>query len=183
MEIIRRVSTQPVFRFAPSPNGFLHLGHAASALLNEAMAARMGGRLLLRIEDIDPQRSRPEFEAGILEDLAWLGIRWEQPVLRQSGEMPRYAAALDTLRKRGLVYPCFCSRADTQRFVAAAEAGGAPWPRDPDGAPLHAGPCAGLDETEAAARVAAGEPHAWRLVDGAGSRGAFRSAALRELRA
>jgi glutamyl-Q tRNA(Asp) synthetase len=154
---------QPVFRFAPSPNGFLHLGHAFSALLNEALARRMDGRLLLRIEDIDPQRSRPEYESGILEDLAWLGIRWEQPVLRQSREMARYASASQALRERGLVYRCFCSRTETQRLVAAHEERGATWPRDPDGAPLHAGPCASLRHAEAEVRASAGEPHAWRL--------------------
>jgi glutamyl-Q tRNA(Asp) synthetase len=154
---------QPVFRFAPSPNGLLHLGHAFSALLNEALARRLDGRLLLRIENIDPLRSRSEYEAAILDDLAWLGIRWEQPVLRQSGEMARYASALQALRDRGLVYRCFCSRTETHRLVAAHEERGAPWPRDPDGAPLHAGPCASLGHAEAEARAAAGEPHAWRL--------------------
>lgn len=151
---------QPVFRFAPSPNGWLHLGHAASALFNAELAARMGGRFLLRIEDIDPSRSRPEYEAGIHEDLAWLGLTWEQPVLRQSEHIARYAAALEQLKVRGLLYPCFCTRAQTARFVAAK---GANWPRDPDGAPLHAGPCRGIGREQARARIEAGEPHAWRI--------------------
>src|SRR4051794_38588106 len=130
MGIIHRVPTQPVFRFAPSPNGWLHLGHALSALLNADLANEVGGRLLLRIEDIDPLRSRPEFEAGIYEDLAWLGLRWEERVLRQSAEMGRYAAALDGLKSRGLVYPCFCTRAGLGRSAAERGSG---WPVDPDG--------------------------------------------------
>ncbi len=154
---------QPVFRFAPSPNGFLHLGHALSALLNADLSARLGGRLLLRIEDIDPERCRPEYEAAIGEDLAWLGLSFDGPAMRQSGEMQVYAARIEALRARGLVYRCFCSRAQTARFVAEQEEGGRPWPRDPDGAPFHAGPCAELPEAEAAARAAAGALHTWRL--------------------
>lgn len=160
MEIIRRVSTQPVFRFAPSPNGWLHLGHALSALLNADLANALGGRLLLRIEDIDPLRSRPEFEAGIYEDLAWLGLRWEEPVLRQSAEFGRYAAALDGLKSRRLVYPCFCTRAGLRRIVAER---GTAWPVDPDGTPHYAGQCRDIEPAEAARRIASGEPHAWRL--------------------
>lgn len=156
--------TQPVFRFAPSPNGRLHLGHAYSALLNAELAAAWGGRLLLRIEDIDPARSRPEFEAAIREDLAWLGLRWEEPVRRQSEHFATYAAALSGLRKRGLVYPCFCTRGEIRVAVAKAEKrSGAPWPRDPDGVPLYPGTCRSLPEPEAAARVKSGELHAWRL--------------------
>ena len=152
---------QPVFRFAPSPNGFLHSGHAFSALTNDALARRLGGRFLLRIEDIDPQRSKDVFAAAIEEDLAWLGLSWERPVLRQSQHMEDYARALGRLHARGLVYRCFCSRGETARRVAAFEAHGRAWPRDPDGAPLHAGPCAGLTPAESDAR--AGEPHVWRL--------------------
>lgn len=154
---------QPVFRFAPSPNGFLHLGHALSALLNADLSARLGGRLLLRIEDIDPERCRPEYETAIREDLAWLGLSFAEPVLRQSQEMAAYAARIDLLRQRGLLYRCFCSRAGTARLVSAHEAAGTPWPRDPDGAPFHAGPCADLSERESAARAASGAPHSWRL--------------------
>ena len=128
----------PVFRFAPSPNGYLHLGHAYSALLNSDRARETGGRLLLRIEDIDATRCRPEYETAIYEDLAWLGIAWETPVRRQSEHLDAYRAALDRLSALGLVYPAFESRAEIARLVAAREADG-PWPRDPDGAPLYPG--------------------------------------------
>jgi glutamyl-Q tRNA(Asp) synthetase len=154
---------QPVFRFAPSPNGFLHLGHAFSALTNDALSRRLGGRFLLRIEDIDPQRSKETYVAAIEEDLSWLGLAWERPVLRQSRHMDDYAGALAGLQARGLVYRCFCSRGDTARFVAAHEAQGRAWPRDPDGAPLHAGPCARISDAEASTRAAAGDAHVWRL--------------------
>jgi glutamyl-Q tRNA(Asp) synthetase len=155
--------TQPVFRFAPSPNGRLHLGHAYSALLNAALASRFHGRLLLRMEDIDLTRCRPQFEAGIHEDLAWLGLSWEEPVRRQSEHFEEYRAALADLQRRELVYPCFCSRKEIAAAVARWEADtGAPWPRDPDGAPLYPGTCRALP-AEAVARRIAGEPHAWRL--------------------
>ncbi|ACL56837.1 tRNA glutamyl-Q(34) synthetase GluQRS [Methylobacterium nodulans] len=144
----------PVFRFAPSPNGRLHLGHAYSALLNAAFADRMQGRLILRLEDIDITRCRPELIAAMLDDLRWLGLPFEEPVRRQSAHFAEYAAALDRLRARGLVYPCFCSR----REIAAASHA-----RDPDGAPLYPGTCRSLAAAEAEARIAAGEPHAWRL--------------------
>ena len=124
----------PVFRFAPSPNGYLHLGHAYSALLNFDLARQTGGRFLLRIEDIDGTRCRPEFEAAIYEDLAWLGIAWETPVRRQSEHFARYREAVERLSAQGLIYPSFESRAEIARLVAQREAG-APWPRDPDGAP------------------------------------------------
>src|SRR5262245_22580082 len=109
----------PTFRFAPSPNGYLHLGHARSALINADMARTAGGRLLLRIEDIDATRCRPEFEAAIYEDLAWLGIAWEMPVRRQSEHFADYAAALAKLDAQGLLYPSFESRAEIARMVAA----------------------------------------------------------------
>src|SRR6202011_1277920 len=102
----------PVFRFAPSPNGLLHLGHAYSALLNFDLARQAGGRLLLRIEDIDATRCRPEFEAAIVEDLAWLGIEWEQPVRRQSEHFDDYRAALEKLQTMRLTFPSFESRAE-----------------------------------------------------------------------
>ncbi len=108
----------PVFRFAPSPNGYLHLGHALSALLNADMATAAGGRLLLRIEDIDETRCRPEYEAAIYEDLAWLGIEWEQPVRRQSEHYEIYRAALAKLDALGLIYPSFESRAEIARMAA-----------------------------------------------------------------
>jgi glutamyl-Q tRNA(Asp) synthetase len=124
-----------VFRFAPSPNGFLHLGHALSALLNYDLAKECGGRFLLRIEDIDLSRARPEFEAAIHEDLAWLGLQWERPARRQSEHFADYFRALERLEALELLYPCACARADIAR--AAPRDG----PRDPDGAPLYRGTC------------------------------------------
>jgi glutamyl-Q tRNA(Asp) synthetase len=155
-------SMPPVFRFAPSPNGYLHLGHAYSALLNFDLAQRAGGQFLLRIEDIDPARCRPEFEAAIYEDLAWLGIGWEQPVRRQSDNLTDYAAALDRLTASGLVYPGFESRAEIARLVAARETS-RPWPCDPDGAPLYPGTAKGLSSTERARLIGEGAPFALRL--------------------
>jgi len=152
----------PVFRFAPSPNGYLHLGHACSALLNADLARRSGGRLLLRIEDIDPARCRPEFEAAIEEDLGWLGIGWEQPVRRQSEHLADYRAALDQLSAQGLIYPAFESRADIARQVAAREAAG-PWPRDPDGAPLYPGSARSMPHPERDRLLQSGAAYAWRL--------------------
>ena len=114
----------PVFRFAPSPNGYLHLGHALSALINAEMAAAAGGRLLLRIDDIDTARCRPEFEAAIYEDLAWLGLTWEQPVWRESEHTGDYRAALAKLEAQGLVYPSFESRAEIAMMVAGRDARG-----------------------------------------------------------
>src|SRR5262249_3314866 len=148
-----RAMTPPVFRFAPSPNGYLHLGHAYSALLNSELAQRSGGRLLLRIEDIDPTRCRPEFEAAVHEDLASLGIRLDEAVRRQSQHLADYRAALQQLTAMGLVYPSFESRAEIARLVAAREADG-PWPRDPDGAPLYPGTAGALPAAERAARLA-----------------------------
>lgn len=158
------LKSRPVFRFAPSPNGWLHLGHALSAALNAEAAARSGGRFLLRIEDIDGARSRQEFIAGLEEDLRWLGLSWETPARRQSEHMADYQAHLMRLREKGVLYPCFCSRSDIARAVAEKEAESrAPWPRDPDGAPLYPGTCKSLDAREAAARIAAGDGCAWRL--------------------
>ena len=153
----------PVFRFAPSPNGELHLGHAFSALLNLAMAAESGGRLLLRIEDIDIERSTKRFEEGIYRDLAWLGVRWETPVRRQSEHFADYAAALDELIRDDLVYPAFMSRGEVRDQIAAMERRGRRWPRDPDGVPLYPGMDRTLAASERRRRVAAGEPFAWRL--------------------
>ncbi|HZH51147.1 MAG TPA: tRNA glutamyl-Q(34) synthetase GluQRS [Microvirga sp.] len=155
--------TKPVFRFAPSPNGRLHLGHAYSALLNADLAQRFGGRFLLRIEDIDLTRCRRELEAAIYDDLAWLGLSWEAPVRRQSEHFDDYRAAFAQLKGRGLAYPCFCSRKDIGEAVACREAEGRPWPRDPDGAPLYPGTCRDMAREEADRRIAAGEPHAWRI--------------------
>jgi glutamyl-Q tRNA(Asp) synthetase len=149
----------PVFRFAPSPNGYLHLGHALSALLNADRAKAAGGRLLLRIEDIDAARCRPEYETAIYEDLAWLGIAWERPVRRQSEHYEDYRAALARLEAMGLIYPSFESRAEIAAQVAARE----PWPRDPDSAPLYPGNAKAMAPAERARRMAAGAPYALRL--------------------
>jgi glutamyl-Q tRNA(Asp) synthetase len=146
----------PVFRFAPSPNGFLHLGHALSALMNFDLARESGGRFLLRIEDIDAARCRPEFEAAIYEDLAWLGLTWEQPVRRQSEHIGTYRAALEILQGEGLLYRSFESRAEIARLVSEGDG-----LRDPDGAPLYFG--SPLAPAERERREAAGKPFALRL--------------------
>lgn len=150
---------RPVFRFAPSPNGPLHLGHARSALINDALARASGGRLLLRIEDIDATRCRPAFEAGIYEDLAWLGLDWERPVRRQSQHFADYRSALARLEALDLIYPGFETRGHIRRAVAERP----DWPSDPDGAPLFPFPRAAMSAAERARRVAAGEPYALRL--------------------
>src|ERR1700741_2130771 len=137
----------PVFRFAPSPNGYLHLGHALSALINFEMARAVGGRLLLRIEDIDRTRCRPEYEAAIYEDLRWLGLTWEEPVRRQSEHFGTYREALERLPAMGLLYPSFESRGEIAHLVAAREQAG-PWPRDPDGVPLYPGTAKQLSADE-----------------------------------
>lgn len=152
----------PVFRFAPSPNGYLHLGHAYSALLNFDLARQSGGRLLLRLEDIDLTRCRPEFETAIYQDLAWLGIVWEEPVRRQSEHLADYRAALDKLSALGLVYPSFESRAEIATLVTEREAN-APWPRDPDGAPLYPGTAKLLSSDQCARLLRSDAPYALRL--------------------
>jgi glutamyl-Q tRNA(Asp) synthetase len=157
----RRMAT-PVFRFAPSPNGYLHLGHALSALLNFDMARAAGGKLLLRIEDIDETRCRPEYEQAVLDDLAWLGIEWEQPVRRQSEHLDDYRDALTRLEAKGLLYPSFESRAEVAALVAERERQGA-WPRDPDGAPIYPGNAKSIAPAERQRRIDAGERYAWRL--------------------
>jgi glutamyl-Q tRNA(Asp) synthetase len=142
-------------RFAPSPTGYLHLGHAYSALVAWRRARAAGGCFLLRVEDIDPARCRPEFAAAIVEDLTWLGLDWDGEVRVQSRHLAEYRATLDVLRERGLLYPCFCSRADIQQSAAA--------PHTPDGAPLYPGTCRALSEDERTSRIAAGERYALRL--------------------
>ncbi len=149
---------QPVFRFAPSPNGELHLGHALSALVDFEEGRRAGGRFLLRIEDIDQTRCRPEYEDGIYRDLAWLGLSWEEPVRRQSEHMSDYAAALGRLDSMGLVYPAFMTRAEIGALARDPS-----WPRDPDGAPLYPPADRALGGAEARDRIAAGAPYALRL--------------------
>ena len=163
--------TRPVFRFAPSPNGHLHLGHALSALINFDMARASGGRFLLRIEDIDATRSRPEFEASIYQDLAWLGIAWEEPVRRQSEHFDNYRAALARLEREGLIYAGFETRSEIAALVAARDAR-ARWRRDPDGAPLYPGGARALPGDERRRRIAAGAPlcAAARHGGGAGAR-------------
>jgi len=153
---------QPVFRFAPSPNGYLHLGHALSALVDSEMARTLGGRFLLRMEDIDPSRCRPEFEAAICEDLEWLGVAWETPVRRQSENLDAYRDALAKLEAQGLVYPSFESRGEIARLVAERDAQ-APWPRDPDGSPLYPGNAKRLTTEQREKRIGAGDPYALRL--------------------
>jgi glutamyl-Q tRNA(Asp) synthetase len=145
-----------VTRFAPSPTGRLHLGHAYAALF--AARAAQGGRFLLRIEDIDATRCRPEFERAILDDLSWLGLSWETPVRRQSEHMAEYAAALEKLKAQGLIYPCFCTRAEIRAEIARAGAA----PHGSEG-PLYPGTCRRLDDTERAQRIEAGTPYALRL--------------------
>jgi glutamyl-Q tRNA(Asp) synthetase len=152
----------PVFRFAPSPNGYLHLGHAYSALLNFDLARKAGGEFLLRIEDIDATRCRPEFEAAIGEDLAWLGLSWGRPVRRQSEHFSDYRAAVEQLSALGLVYPSFESRAEIAKLVAQREQSG-PSPRDPDGAPIYPGTAKSLPAEQRATLLASGAPYALRL--------------------
>ncbi len=151
--------SQPVWRFAPSPNGYLHLGHAYSALRNFDGARLSGGRFLLRIEDIDQGRSRPGFEAAIYEDLAWLGLEWEEPVRRQSEHLGEYAVAIDRLRTHKILYPCFCTRSE----IAQAVADRPDWPRDPDGAPLYPGTCKRMSRETREGFLMAGRHAAWRV--------------------
>ncbi|HTW68901.1 MAG TPA: tRNA glutamyl-Q(34) synthetase GluQRS [Acetobacteraceae bacterium] len=148
-----------VTRFAPSPTGHLHLGHAFSALMAWRRAREAGGRFLLRIEDIDPGRCRPDFTAAIQEDLAWLGLDWDGPVRVQSEHLADYQAVLGALLARGLLYPCFCTRADIQGEMAASASA----PHTPDGSPRYSGTCRRLSAARRAERIAAGERFALRL--------------------
>jgi len=152
------MTSPPVFRFAPSPNGELHLGHALSALVGAGMARRLGGRFLVRIEDIDTRRCRPEYIEHILEDLAWLGIQWEEPVLRQSEQLPVYVEAARRLEAAGVLYPCYATR--TEIAAAAFRGKGSV---DPDGVPLYPGRDKVLSAAEAARRMESGAPCALRL--------------------
>ncbi len=146
-------------RFAPSPTGYLHLGHARAAMIAWQHARRGNGRFLLRMEDIDPTRCRPEFTAAILQDLAWLGIDWDFGVWHQSDHLPEYRQVLDDLMARGLVYPCFCSRAEIRREIALSGAA----PHAPDGNAIYPGTCRRLPATARAKRLTNGVAHAWRL--------------------
>lgn len=143
-----------VTRFAPSPTGYLHLGHAHAALFAHRLARSGGGRFLLRMEDIDAGRCRPGYADAILEDLAWLGLEWETPVRVQSRHLPEYGRVLDALAARGLLYPCFCTRADIAAAAGAPHAGETA---------IYPGTCRRLSADERAARIAAGTPHALRL--------------------
>jgi glutamyl-Q tRNA(Asp) synthetase len=144
-----------VTRFAPSPTGYLHLGHAFSALIAWRRAREAGGRFLLRLEDIDVARCRPAFAEAVMQDLAWLGIDWDGEVRVQSRHLPEYRAALDALAARGLLYPCFCTRADILQSATA--------PHAPDGTAVYPGTCRRLSADERQARIAAGQPYALRL--------------------
>lgn len=150
-------------RFAPSPNGYLHLGHAYSALLNWSVADYVSGQCLLRIEDIDQSRFRPEYEAAIFEDLNWLGLDRPQPVMRQSDRFDAYQMALDQLIKDELVYPAFLSRRDISQKVSDIESSGPVWPKDPDGAPIYPGECRTLSNAERQSRIDRGDAFNWRL--------------------
>ncbi len=152
-------STRPALRFAPSPNGELHIGHALSALTGWHWAQRLGGRFLLRIEDIDVARARAHFIEQIIDDLAWLGLDWETPVRHQSDHFDVYRAQADRLAARGLLYPCFATRKE----ISAAIASQTDHPTDPDGAPLYPGLHKQLSDADIAARKRAGQPFALRL--------------------
>ncbi len=153
--------TEPVTRFAPSPTGLLHLGHAHAALFAERAARDGGGRFLLRIEDIDRGRCRAAFEAAILEDLAWLGLKWDGPVMRQSERGGAYGEALARLDALGVLYPCFCTRREIAAEIAAA--GSAPHGAiGPDG-PLYPGTCRSLSQAQREARINEGVGFARRL--------------------
>ena len=155
--------TLPVFRFAPSPNGYLHIGHALSALLNVRASVALEGQFLVRVEDIDQARCTAQLETDMFEDLAWLGIPFDQPVLRQSENFSHYRSALEKLQDMRLVYPAYLTRAEIKRFVADYEAGGNAWPRDPDGAPVYPGDDAVLSVAERKTRAESDAPFALRL--------------------
>lgn len=152
-----------VIRFAPSPNGWLHLGHAYSALFAYETARSLAARFLLRIEDIDIGRCRPEYEQGIHDDLAWLGLDWERPVRRQSEHFDGYERALRKLRDMGLVYPCFATRKEIVGAIEASGVGLARWPVDPDGAPLYPGLYKDIPKAELNRLMWDGRTYAWRL--------------------
>ena len=145
-------------RFAPSPTGHLHLGTAYSALVAETQARKTDGRFLLRIEDIDEGRCRPEFEAQILEDLAWLGLTWEEPVRRQSEHLELYRTHLNRLIDQGLAYRCFCTRKEIAAEIARMPSA----PHGPEGA-IYPGTCKRLSDDAVAAKIALGQAYAWRL--------------------
>ena len=146
-----------IVRVAPSPTGYLHVGNARAALLNYLFAHHVGGKFMLRIDDTDDTRSKPEFEEAIDQDLAWLGVSWEKPARRQSEHFAEYRAALEKLMALGLIYPAFESRAEIARVIKQNEAA-APWPRDPDGAPLYPGTARALGSGERERLLRSGSP-------------------------
>jgi glutamyl-Q tRNA(Asp) synthetase len=158
MNAHRQGRSQMTTRFAPSPTGLLHLGHAYAAMFAAREAHATDGRFLIRLEDIDSTRVRPEYEAAIAEDLHWLGLTWEQPVRRQSEHLDDYRAALAKLEALGLLYPCFCTR----REILTEIAGAGQAPQGPDG-PLYPGTCRSRSQAERAERLAAGQAYALRL--------------------
>ncbi|PCI05932.1 MAG: tRNA glutamyl-Q(34) synthetase GluQRS [Hyphomicrobiales bacterium] len=155
--------SQPIFRFAPSPNGKLHLGHAYSALLNQKLAREAGGKLLLRIEDIDTVRCTPELETQMLDDLKWLGIEWDEKPMRQSENFETYANALKKLQAAGLVYPGFMSRGEVTKIVNEAKKAGTIWPRDPDGTPHYPPNDKNMNKNQRAEMLGSSAPNSYRL--------------------
>ena len=156
--LLAPVDTRQTVRFAPTPSGYMHLGHAYSALIAWANARAEGSRFLLRIEDIDRSRCRPAFEQAIYQDLAWLGVDWRRPVRRQSEHMGDYAEALKTLGEKRVLYPCFCTRSEVRAEIKTADAA----PHAPDG-PHYPGTCRSLSRAEQNRRIRAGKAHALRI--------------------
>lgn len=152
-----------VTRFAPSPNGWLHLGHAYSALIGARHAQAAGGQFLVRLEDIDVGRARPHFIDGIYQDLAWLGLSWPEPVMVQSERFEIYEAALKKLRDMGLVYPCWATRRDVQAALETLHGDKKDWPRDPDGAPVYPGLYRDTPDSTRKKLMFEGGGYAWRL--------------------
>ena len=159
MEVTNNFKT----RFAPSPNGWLHLGHAYSALLGAQLAKAAGGTFIVRLEDIDIGRARPHFAEGIYQDLAWLGLNWPEPVMVQSERFEVYQKVLDDLRARELVYPCWATRRDIAQAINDKTGDPKIWPRDPDGAPLYPGLYRDLPDSRRRALMWEGDNYAWRL--------------------
>lgn len=158
------VNIKPVrLRFAPSPNGYLHLGHAYSALVNKHIARILKGELVLRMENIDRTRCKTYYENAIVEDLSWLGVDFRKPFRRQSEHFSDYQKALDELEKLGLVYPAFLTRGEVKEKIVTAEQKGKNWPRDPDGTPLYPTDERSLSKSKAREMIAEGVPFSWRL--------------------
>lgn len=154
---------QPIFRFAPSPTGYLHLGHAYAALYNQKICRMHNGKMLLRLENTDLSRCKPEFEDAIIEDLQWIGFEWEGEIRRQSDQFADYREVLTKLINEGFIYPSFMSRGEIRKFIKQLEASGKQWPRDPDGAPLYPGNERSDDKQSRYKRSQSTEDFAWRL--------------------